>query len=396
MRLLDGYVAVDLTDLRGQFCGKLLRDLGMEVIKVEPPGGDPVRGLGPFAHDVPHSEGSLRFAYLNAGKRSVVLDLSQAADRARLLGLVRRADVLLESFQPGTLARLGLDAGLLRAHNPGLIITSITGFGQTGPYRERPGLDQIAQGLSGFMSVTGTKDSGPIRAGIAIADLSAGVMLAYGIAVALLERERTGKGQWVHTSLLQANLRMMDFQATRWLMAGEVPPPSENFHPFHVPAGTFHAQDGDLNIQSSGDTLFRRLCNAIGAPDLADDPRFKRARDRQQRRDELTAEIEKYLAAKTKNEWVEILNAAGVPSGPILNVEESFANEQVQTLPMVQPLDHPELGTINILGFGVNLERTPARMRSAAPEHGEHTHEVLAELGYSEEQIGEMEREGAI
>lgn len=379
---------VDLTRARsGPTCIRQLGDFGAQIIKVETPGEEESQ------QDERHG---FDFQNLHPNKRSITLNLKDERALEVFYKLVTQADVVVENYRPDVKERLKIDYDTLAKINPRIVYGSISGFGQTGPYRERPGLDQIAQGLSGFMSVTGLKDQGPVRAGIAIADLSAGVMLAYGIVVALLERERSGKGQWVHTSLLQANIRMMDFQATRWLMAGEIPPPSENFHPFHVPAGTFHAQDGDLNIQSSGDTLFRRLCNAIGAPELADDPRFKRARDRQQRRDELTGEIEQRLASRTKNEWVEVLNAAGVPSGPILNVQETFENEQVKTLPMVQPLEHPTLGTINILGFGVNLERTPARMRWATPEHGEHTQEVLAELGYSDAEVEAMEKAGAI
>lgn len=378
---------VDLTRARsGPTCIRQLGDMGAQIIKVETPGEE----------DTETERHDYDFQNLHPNKRSMTLNLKAEAGKEILKKLVKDADVLVENYRPDVKFRLGIDYETLSQINPRLIYGSISGFGQDGPYRDRPGLDQIAQGLSGFMSVTGLEGQGPVRAGIAIADLSAGVMLAYGIAVALIERERSGRGQWVHTSLLQANIRMMDFQATRWLMGHEVPPLSDNFHPIHVPAGTFHAKDGALNIQASNDTLFGRLCRALGAPELAQDPRYKRPRDRQARRDELGAEIERLLAARTAAEWVEILNAAGVPSGPILNVEECFENEQVKTLPMVQPLQHPKLGAINILGFGVNLERTPPRMRSATPEYGEHTREVLAELGYSGEQIGVLESSGVV
>src|SRR6266567_3017788 len=385
-RALSHIKVIDLCRARsGPTAVRQLSEMGAQVIKVEALDSDD-DGTG-----VRHG---FDFQNVHPNKRSITLNLKHPDGRGVLLRMVENADVVVENFRPDVKFRLGVDYETLAQINPRIVYGSISGFGQTGPYRERPGLDQIAQGLSGFMSVTGLKDTGPVRAGIAIADLSAGVMLAYGIVVALLERERSGKGQWVHTSLLQANMRMMDFQATRWLMAGEIPPVSENFHPYHVPAGSFHAKDGMLNIQASNDTLYGRLCRAIGAPDLAEDPRFKRPGERQKRRDELTAELEKHLAAKGKQEWVEILNEAGVPAGPILNVKESFENEQVKTLPMVQPIDNPKIGTINILGFGVNLERTPARMRSATPELGQHTHEVLKELGYSGEKIKAMEREG--
>jgi len=384
---LSNIRVIDLTRARsGPTSIRQLGDFGAQIIKVETPGEEDPEG-DRYGFD---------FQNLHPNKRSITLNLKNKDALDVLYKLVKQSDVIVENYRPDVKHRLGIDYETLSEINPRIVYGSISGFGQTGPYRDRPGLDQIAQGLSGFMSVTGLKDTGPVRAGIAIADLSAGVMLAYGIVVALLERERSGKGQWVHTSLLQANIRMMDFQATRWLMAGEIPPPSENFHPYHVPAGSFQAKDGMLNIQASNDTLFGRLCRAIGAPELAVDPRFKRPGERQKRRDELTAELEKHLAAKGKQEWVEILNAAGVPSGPILNVKESFENEQVKTLPMVQPIQHPKVGEINILGFGVNLERTPARMRFATPDLGEHTHEVLKELGYDGEQIKAMEKQGAI
>jgi crotonobetainyl-CoA:carnitine CoA-transferase CaiB-like acyl-CoA transferase len=378
---------IDLTRARsGPTCVRQLGDMGAQIIKVETPGEE----------DTEMERYSYDFQNLHPNKRSMTLNLKSEAAGEVMKRLVKRSDVVVENYRPDVKFRLGIDYETLSQVNPRLIYGSISGFGQEGPYRDRPGLDQIAQGLSGFMSVTGKEGQGPVRAGIAIADLTAGVMLAYGIAVALIERERSGRGQWVHTSLLQANLRMMDFQATRWLMGHEIPPLSDNFHPIHVPAGTFRAGDGTLNIQASNDTLFGRLCRALGEPELAQDPRFKRPSDRQSRRDEMTAEIERLLAARPAAEWVEILNAAGVPSGPILNVKESFENEQVKTLPMVQPLQHPKLGEINILGFGVNLERTPPRMRSATPEYGEHTGEVLEELGYSPAEIKELEETGAV
>jgi crotonobetainyl-CoA:carnitine CoA-transferase CaiB-like acyl-CoA transferase len=384
---LSNIRVIDLTRARsGPTCIRQLGDFGAQIIKVETPGEDDPEG-DRYGFD---------FQNLHPNKRSITLNLKNKDALDALYRLVEHSDVVVENYRPDVKFRLGIDYETLAKINPRIVYGSISGFGQEGPYRDRPGLDQIAQGLSGFMSVTGMPETGPTRAGVAIADLSAGVMLAYGIVVALLERERSGKGQWVHTSLLQANIRMMDFQATRWLFAGEIPPQSENFHPYHVPAGSFRAKDGMLNIQASNDTLYGRLCRAIGAPELAEDPRFKRPGERQKRRDELTAEIEKHLASKGRLEWVEILNEAGVPSGPILNVKESFENEQVQTLPMAQSINNPKIGDVTILGFGVNLERTPARMRSATPELGEHTHEVLKELGYSGDQIKEMQAEGAI
>ena len=374
---------IDLTRARsGPTCVRQLGDMGAQIVKVEAPDAEDDEG-GRHGSD---------FQNLHPNKRSMTLNLKSEEGREILYRLVERSDVLVENYRPDVKYRLGIDYETLARLNPRLVYGSISGFGQEGPYRDRPGLDQIAQGLSGFMSVTGLPGQGPVRAGVPIADLSAGVMLAYGIAVALLERERSGCGQWVHTSLLQAVTRMMDFQATRWLIDREVPPQAGNFHPTHVPAGTYRARDGALNIQASSNTLFGRLCRALGAPDLAKDPRFELPRERQSRRDELAAEIERLLAARSVAEWVEILNAAGVPAGPILDVKESFENEQVQSLPLAEPVLHPELGEITLLGFGVNLSRTPGRMRSAAPERGEHTREILTELGYGFEQIETFSR----
>jgi crotonobetainyl-CoA:carnitine CoA-transferase CaiB-like acyl-CoA transferase len=380
---LSNIRVIDLTRARsGPTCVRQLGDMGAQIIKVEAPDDDD-----------DFSRHGFDFQNLHPNKRSISLNLKSDPGREVLLRLIENADVLVENYRPDVKFRLRIDYETLAAINPRLVYGSISGFGQEGPYRERPGLDQIAQGLSGFMSVTGLPGQGPVRAGTAIADVGAGMMLAYGIVVALLERERSGKGQWVHTSLLQAMIRMMDFQSARYLIAGEVPGQAGNFHPVFVPAGTYRAKDGTLNIQSSSDTLYGRLCRALGAPELATDPRFKTGRERQARRDELGAEIERLLANRTVAEWVEVLNAAGVPAGPILDVQQSFENEQVKTLPMQQPVEHPELGEITLLGFGVNLERTPPSMRTAAPEHGADTREILTGLGYTAAEIESFEHE---
>jgi crotonobetainyl-CoA:carnitine CoA-transferase CaiB-like acyl-CoA transferase len=229
-----------------------------------------------------------------------------------------------------------------------------------------------------------------------VADLTAGFMLAHGILCALLERERSGKGQWVHTSLLQANIRLMEFQASRYLLAGQVAGQAGNYHPISEPTGVYRASDGSLIIQAGGQTMFRRLCDALEAPELRDNPRFKNGTERLKRRPELTVELEKRLARRSASEWVEVLTEFGVPAGPVLNVEQCFANEQVKTLPIVAEVDHPLLGHERILASGVNMERTPPRVCSAAPELGEHTDEVLVELGYVAEDIARFRRDGVV
>ncbi len=255
--------------------------------------------------------------------------------------------------------RLGIDYEALSRINPRLVYGSISGFGQDGPYRDRPGYDQIAQGMGGLMSITGIPGQGPVRVGIPVADLTAGLFLAQGILVALLERERSGRGQWVHTSLLQAMVTMLDFQAARWLIGKEIPPQAGNDHPTGIPTGVFKTKDGHINIAAAGQRMFRRLCEALGTESLIDDPRFRSAPDRSKNRRELTAELEEAMAGRTSAEWVELLNAKGVPAGPILNVKEVYENEQVRHLGMARPVTHPVLGEVQLQAPPVTLSRTP-------------------------------------
>jgi crotonobetainyl-CoA:carnitine CoA-transferase CaiB-like acyl-CoA transferase len=326
----------------------------------------------------------------------MTLDLKHPRGLEILHRLAARADVLVENFRPDVKHRLGIDYETLARINPRLIYGSISGFGQTGPYRDRPGYDQIAQGLGGLMSITGLPGQGPVRVGIPVADLTAGLFLAHGVLVALLERERSGRGQWVHTSLLQAMVTMLDFQAARWLIDGEIPPQAGNDHPTGIPTGVFTTADGHINIAASGQVMYRRLCEAIGAAHLLDDPRFTSMADRSRNRQAMNAELNKVLVTRTSAEWIEILNRAGVPSGPILNVREVFGDEQVQHLGLAQPVTHPERGEIRVQGLPVALSRTPGMIRWAAPTHGQHTEEILAELGYSPEEIAELRRDGAV
>jgi crotonobetainyl-CoA:carnitine CoA-transferase CaiB-like acyl-CoA transferase len=379
---------VDLTRARsGPTCVRQLSEMGARVIKVEAVGDN---------DDATGDRHGFDFQNIHPNKRSLTLNLKHADGLEILLRMVKDADVIVENFRPDVKRRLGIDYETLSRINPRLVYGSISGFGQTGPYKGRPGLDQIAQGLSGLMTVNGEPGRGPMRVGLPVADLTAGFMLAHGILAALIERERSGRGQWVHTSLLQANIRLMEFQAARYLLAGEVPGQAGNYHPISDPTGVYQASDGGLIIQAGGQTMYRRLCAALDAPELIDDPRFVTGRDRLRRRPELTVELEKRLANRTADEWVQVLTDAGVPAGPVVDVEQCFANEQVQTLPVVAEVTHPILGKQRLLGPGVNMERTPPRVATPTPDYGQHTDEVLGELGYGSEELERFHREGVV
>lgn len=384
---LEPYTVVDLTRARsGPTCVRQLADMGASVIHVEAR-SDP---QGDFGHD------GFDFQNLHRNKRSMTLDLKHPKGIEILKRLAARADVIVENFRPDVKHRLGIDYETLSQLNPRLIYASISGFGQTGPYRDRPGYDQIAQGLGGLMSVTGLPGQGPVRVGIPVADLTAGIFLAQGVLVALLERERSGRGQWVHTSLLQAMVTMLDFQATRWLIGKEIPPQAGNDHPTGIPTGVFRTADGHINIAASGQQMFRRLCEALGTKELIDDPRFKTPPDRSKNRALLTEELEKATVTRPSQQWVETLNAAGVPCGPILNVKEVFEDPQIRHLGMATKVRHPRLGELEVQNLPVTLSRTPGSVRMPTAEPGQHTDEVLAEIGYSKDEIAELHREGVV
>jgi crotonobetainyl-CoA:carnitine CoA-transferase CaiB-like acyl-CoA transferase len=384
---LAPYTVIDLTRARsGPTCVRQLADMGARVVKIE--------ARTDIDGDAPRH--GFDFQNLHRNKRSMTLDLKAPRGREVLERLAARADVLVENFRPDVKHRLRIDYEHLSAINPRLIYASISGFGQDGPYRDRPGYDQIAQGMGGLMSVTGLPGQGPVRVGIPIADLTSGLYLAQGVLLALLERERSGRGQWVHTSLLQAMVTMLDFQATRWLIGGEIPPQAGNDHPTGIPTGVFRTKDGHINIAASGQMMYRRLCAALGVEALADDPRFRTLADRSKNRQALNAELERALVTRTSAEWIERLNAAGVPSGPILDVKEVFENEQVRHLGLARPVTHPKLGELRVQAPGVNLTRTPGTIRSAAPEPGEHTDDVLGELGYSPSDIESLRRDAVV
>jgi formyl-CoA transferase len=332
------------------------------------------------------------FQNLHRNKRSVTLDLKRAEGVAAFKRLAAKADVVVENFRPDVKTRLGVDYPALSAVNPRLVYASISGFGQDGPYRDRPGVDQIAQGLGGLMSITGEPGRGPMRVGIPIADLTAGLFCAIGILVALLEREQSGKGQQVTTSLLEAQIFMLDFQASRWLNAGEVPKQAGNNHPTSIPTGVFRTRDGHINVAAVGGALWERLCRAIGADELMRKPDYATAAARSQNRDALNAELERYFETGTSAHWVERLNAAGVPAGPINSIDKVFADPQVERLGIVQEMEAGRRGKLRVVGQPVALERTPSRLVAAPPERGEHNDEVLREFGFSESEIEALRR----
>ena len=381
---LSPYSVLDLTRARsGPTCVRQLADLGASVIQVAAREGE----------DGDFSRHGFDAQNLHRNKRSITLDLKAPEGIAILKKLAAKSDILVENFRPDVKTRLGIDYKALSAINPRLIYGSISGFGQTGPYRDRPGYDQIAQGLGGLMSITGLPGQGPVRVGIPVADLTAGIFLAQGILAAIIERERSGRGQWVHTSLLQAMVTMLDFQAARWLIGNEIPPQAGNDHPTGIPTGVFTTKDGHINIAAAGQQMYRRLCEALGIEALIDDPRFRSSKDRSKNRAVLNAELDRALAGKTSADWVELLNARGVPSGPILNVQQVYENEQIVHLNMAVPVKHPALGELRLQAPPSTLSRTPASVRTAAPDVGEHTDEILGELGFSADDVARLRRD---
>lgn len=384
---LAGIRVLDLSRVRaGPASVRMLADFGADVIRIEPPPGvDPNEAM--FAGNRQGGD----FQNLNRNKRSLTLNLKRERGREVFYKLAATADVVVENWRPDVKTRLGLDYESLKAVNPRIILASISGFGQDGPYAGRPGFDQIIQGMSGLMSVTGIPGQGPMRAGLAVGDMSAGLYTAIGILLALAERERSGQGQWVDVSLLHSLIAMMDFQAARYLQEGDEPVQAGNDHPTSSPMGLFEASDGVFNLGSSGEGTWQRLCQTLQHPTLAHHPDFATEALRVRNRKQLNRELDPLFRQRSKNEWIALLNAQGVPCGPVYTVREVFEDEQVAHLGVAQ-----EVGHARVVASPIKLGRTPADLHTAAPNCGEHNDSILEAAGYDKADIAALRHEGVI
>jgi crotonobetainyl-CoA:carnitine CoA-transferase CaiB-like acyl-CoA transferase len=385
---LQRFRVIDLTQVRaGPTACRQLADWGADVIQVQMP--EHMRG-----DDTLGGQDGSDYQHTHRNKRSITLNLKEPEGIATLKRLIASADVVVENFRPDVKFRLGIDYQTLAMDNPRLVYASISGFGQTGPLASRPGFDQIAQGIGGLMSVTGIPGEGPMRVGIPIADLCAGIFAAQGILVALLEREASGRGQWLHTSLLEAMVYMMDFQTSRYLIDGEVATQAGNFHPTSIPTGVYKARDGYLNIAVFGSKIWERFCTILGAPEWITDPRYHDKAGRSVNRESLNAEINRRLATRDRSDWIAQFNEGGVASGLISDMREVFAEPQIDHLGMVKAVVSDRLGPQRLVGQPMQLERTPSTIARAAPRRGEHTEEVLLELGVSRDDLVRMKAAG--
>ena len=385
---------LDLTIARaGPTAVRLLADWGAEVIKIEPPPrkdgkGNSVTGgrRGPDEQN------------LHRNKRSLAINLKKPDGQELFHDLVKQADVIVENFRSDVKYRLSVDYETVKKIKPDIIYASISGFGQDGPYATRPGVDQIIQGMSGLMSVTGEPGRGPMRVGVAISDTSAGMFLGQGILLALLHRERTGEGQWVHTSLLESMMSKLDFQGARYTMKGEVADQQGNDHPTQVPMGTFEAKDGFVNIAAFGDVMWKRFCDALGAKELFHDPNYQTVRDRSSRHNRIKEDMNKVTSQRTVSDLVGVLNEAGVPTGPINNIGEGFEDAQVKHLKLAKSAPHAELGDLNLVRSPINLSQFPQSesFDNAAPDPGANSVEVLEQLGFDQLRISKLQEEGVI
>ncbi len=389
---LTGLKVLDMTIARaGPTAVRLLADWGAEVIKIEPPrrGGSRSATGGRRGPDEQN---------LHRNKHSLAIDLKSDEGRATFHNLAKQSDIVVENFRSDVKYRLGVDYDTLKDINPRLIYASISGFGQDGPYATRPGVDQIIQGMSGLMSVTGEPGRGPMRVGVAISDTSAGMFLGQGILLALLHRERTGEGQWVHTSLLEAMMCKLDFQAARYTMKGEVADQQGNDHPTQVPMGTYEAKDGHVNLAAFGDVMWKRFCDGLDASQLYNHPDYQSSKDRIARRDAVKADMTAITRQFTVAELVERLNREGVPCGPINTIGDAFEDEQVQFLKMAKAAPHAEMGDVHLVRTPINLSKYPhpETFDRAAPDTGADSRDVLARFGYSSEQIEQLVEQGVV
>jgi len=384
---LSRFTVLDLTRVRsGPTCVRQLADWGANVVKVdallEDAGAEQLGGA---------RRGS-DFQNLHRNKRAMTLNLKDPKGLATFMRLAKKADVVVENFRPDVKGKLGIDYESVRKVNPRIVYGSISGFGQDGPYHKRPGFDQIAQGMGGLMSITGAPGEGPMRVGIPVADLTAGLFCAMGILTALLEREVSGEGQWVQTSLLQAQIFMLDFQASRWLMEKDVAKQVGNDHPTSIPTGVFRTSDGYINIATAGGKIWERCAQALGAAELIKHPDYVTAPDRSRNRKALNATLNELTAKKSTDTWVKELNDAGVPCGPIYSIDQTFEDAQVKHLGIAQDVPNAENRHIRLVGQPFKLSRTPSKMAAPPPEFGEQTEELLAEFGFSAGEIAELRK----
>jgi len=391
-RPLSRFKVLDLTAHRaGPTAVRQLADWGADVIKIE----RPVSGAGDDAMG-----GKIKgpdYQNLHRNKRSLTLDLKSEEGKAIFFRLAETADVIVENYRSDVKTRLGIDYDAVSKINPRIVYGSISGFGQTGPDAKRPGVDQIAQGMGGLMSITGLPGQGPVRVGIAIADLTSGMFLAQAIMMALLQRETTGKGQWVHTSLLESMIFMLDFQAARWLMQGDVAGQAGNDHPTSVPTSVYPTSDGHINIAASGNNIFERCCKALGLADMIADPDYAQPAARSKNRKQLNERFSGVTRTKTSAEWIATMTSAGVPCGPINTIDATFAEPQVQHLGIATNVDHADLGTFQVVGQPINMTNSPrATQLAPAPNPGQHTDEILASIGYDQADIDALRKSGRI
>jgi crotonobetainyl-CoA:carnitine CoA-transferase CaiB-like acyl-CoA transferase len=383
-KALARFKVLDLTRVRaGPTAARQLADWGADVIKIELPKGLDESDMGGPRHGPD-------FQNLHRNKRSLTLNLKEKDGVEIFKHMVKTADVVIENYRPDVKFRLGIDYETIRSINKRIVYGSISGFGEDGPYRERPGFDQIAQGMGGLMSITGLPGQGPVRVGIPVADLGAGIFCAMGILVALLEREVSGEGQWVQSSLLGAQISLLDFQAARWLIAKDVPGQAGNDHPTSIPTGVFPTRDGHINIAASGKHIFRRFCERLDLVHLLDDPLFSNDAARSKNRVALNKAISDVTRQRSSAELIAMLNEAGVPCGPINRMDEVFADPQVKHLGMAARVHHQTLGEIEVVNQAVKLSRTPSGVAHPTPEKGEHTDEVLKEYGYHDNAIADF------